>query len=252
MRKKILVVSMVLVFFAAGFAQAGWKDDPMSLKILDKSEKMKVEKDYKNEKKMNDIMRGEIFDFYIDFQLGYGGTNATVDKTSNLNGNLETKSQGGITTGVLTYFSLFNAVKFSTGLAYVKKKFTVDPQSLVGTNPGFDTSSTDFSNNYLNIPLNINFGGMITDKVGIMFNGGPYVGVLLNTPTQAGYGYKNFDFGLTGTLTANYMLNPVTSIILGTRMDYGGLNNLGSTQYVNKISTLNYVVFTGLRLGWGI
>lgn len=253
MIKKLSVITLLFVF-AASVAQAGWKDDPLSLKMLDKSEKMKVERDYKIEKKMNDIMRGEIIDIYVDFQLGYGGTNASVDKTSSLNSNLNTESKGGFTAGTLFYFNLFDAVKFSTGLAYVAKKFTVNPVTPPSTpsQQGFDSTVATFSNNYINIPLNINVGGYVSDRVSIMFNGGPYMGILLNTPSNQGYGYKNFDFGLTGTLTLGYLLNPFMGVILGTRMDYGGLNNLGSTQYVDKISTLNYVVFTGLRLGWGL
>jgi hypothetical protein len=65
-------------------------------------------------------------------------------------------------------------------------------------------------------------------------------------------GYKNFDFGLAGTLTGNYLLNPFVSIILGTRFEYGGLNNLGSTQFVDKITTTNYTIFTGIRVGIGM
>ncbi|HCN38581.1 MAG TPA: hypothetical protein DIS94_12815 [Bacteroidetes bacterium] len=251
--KKTLSVFTIMLFVFSGFVlsekvNADWKDKPLSLQSLDKYELNKVKRDYKSEKKINDIARGEIFDFYIDLQLGYGGTNANVSKTTNLNQNLNTESKGGITAGALMYFSLFQTVKFSTGLTFVGKKFAVQPQSTTtGSSQGFDSTTAEFSNNYLNIPLNMNFGGMVTDKVGLWFNGGPYFGLLLNTPSAAGYGYKNFDLGLTGTLTMNVQTSSNMSVILGTRVDYGGLNNLGSTQYIDKISTLNYVIFSGIR-----
>jgi len=202
--KKTLLVFTLIACAITGSLKADWRDKPLSLQSLDKYEIGKVERDYKSEKKINDIAKGEIFDFYIDLQLGYGGTSANVSKTNNLDKNLNTESKGGITAGALMYFSLFQTVKFSTlfqtvkfstGLTFVGKKFAVQPQttSTTSSNAGFDSTTAEFSNNYLNIPLNMNFGGMVTDKVGLWFNGGPYFGLLLNTPSASGYGYKNFD-----------------------------------------------------------
>ena len=69
--KKTLSVFTIMLFVFSGFVlsekvNADWKDKPLSLQSLDKYELNKVKRDYKSEKKINDIARGEIFDFYID------------------------------------------------------------------------------------------------------------------------------------------------------------------------------------------
>lgn len=143
------------------------------------------------------------------------------------------------------YLDLFDVVKFSSGLDFAGKNFKVNAPVLAGST---DTT-VDISNQYLNIPLNFNFGGMITEKLGVTFNGGPYLGFLISTDEKVGLGYKNFDLGLNGTLTADYLVAPFTSVILGTKLQYGGLNNLGSSDIAKSISTLNYGFFTGVRFG---
>ena len=210
----------------------------------------KFNKDYKSALKEHQIRTGKLIGFYIDFQLGFGGTSANIDHTPDANGTFETGSKVGFTMGALVYINILEGVNFATGLTYVGKNFEVTPPiDSVSSLAGLDTTVSDISNNYLNIPLYINVGGMITEDVGITFNGGPYLGILMSTDDKAGLGYKNFDFGLAGTLTGNYMLNPFVSILLGTRFEYGGLNNLGSTRFVDKITTTNYTVFTGIRVG---
>jgi hypothetical protein len=39
------------------------------------------------------------------------------------------------------------------------------------------------------------------------------------------------------------------SLILGTKVQYGGLNNLMKTNEIDKITTLNWGIFSGIRLG---
>ena len=62
-------------------------------------------------------------------------------------------------------------------------------------------------------------------------------------------GLKNFDFGIDAMLTADYALNQFVSILLGTAMQFGGLNNLGSTLNVENVKTTNWRGFTGIRIG---
>lgn len=208
--------------------------------------KSKFNKDYEIQKKVYEIKTNQKspFQFYVDLQLGYGVTNANISRQSGTTGSYNTDSKGGINGGALFFVNLADLWSFSTGLDFVDKSFEVDTSST-------STAQTEeVSNRYMNIPLNINIGGMISDNVGITFNGGPYLGILLSTPENAGLGYKNFDFGLTGTLTGSYMVAPLVSVLLGTKFQYGGLNNLGSTDKVESISTTNYTIFTGLRLGW--
>ena len=253
--KKLLYTLLLVIFFSLTFnmslnADGRFGDDPKFQSYT--INKDILDKDYKLALKEHQVRTGKIIDFYIDFQLGFGGTSANIDQKSNT-GAFDTKSKVGFTTGALVYFNLFESVNFATGLTYVGKNFeVVPPIDTASSLAGLDTTVSDIANNYLNIPLYFNFGGMITEDIGITFNGGPYLGILISTDDKAGLGYKNFDFGLAGTLTGNYLLNPFVSIILGTRFEYGGLNNLGSTQFVDKITTTNYTIFTGIRVGIGM
>ncbi len=231
---------------------ADWK--PEFLKTgLSKNEKTRVDKDYKIAYKDFQEKSGKILDFYVDFKIGGASTSANVTQANGL-GAYNTGSKVGFNIGALVYTKLFDSFQFSTGLDFVGKNFEVTPPANVntgGTPPAgarIDSTAKSISNNYLNIPLNFNFGGMITDKFGLTFNGGPYFGLLLSTNDNSGLGYKNFDLGLNGSLTANYKIAPLTSVLLGARFDYGGLNNLGRTQYVDKVSTSTIAIFTGIRL----
>ncbi len=117
------------------------------------------------------------------------------------------------------------------------------------TNPAIDSTTVNLTNNYINIPMNVNFGGMVSEKIGVNFSGGPYVGFLLNAENAVS-GFKDFDFGLNGVLTGKYYLNPFVAVILGTKGQYGGLNNLISTRSVQKLRTFNMSGFTGVSVGF--
>ncbi|KXK06083.1 MAG: hypothetical protein UZ04_CHB001000080 [Chlorobi bacterium OLB4] len=195
-------------------------------------------------KREHDQKAGKVIDFYIDLQLGVGITNADIKSQPGVS-NVSSDSKAGFNGAAIFYLDLFDVVKFSSGLDFAGKNFKVNAPVLAGST---DTT-VDISNQYLNIPLNFNFGGMITEKLGVTFNGGPYLGFLISTDEKVGLGYKNFDLGLNGTLTADYLVAPFTSVILGTKLQYGGLNNLGSSDIAKSISTLNYGFFTGVRFG---
>ncbi|MCB0721681.1 MAG: outer membrane beta-barrel protein [Ignavibacteriae bacterium] len=208
--------------------------------------KSKFEKDYEIQKDFYAEKTGKkLVDFYIDLQLGYGSTNANIDSKSSST-TYNTSSSGGFNVGGVFYLNIADAWSFSSGLDFFNKKFEVETTD---TNVVATDRIKDVSNQYLNIPLYFNVGGMISDKVGLTFMGGPYLGLLLSTDEEQGLGYKNFDLGLAGTLTGNYLVAPLVSVILGTKFQYGGLNNLGSTETVESIHTTNFTVFSGVRFG---
>ncbi|MCX6162386.1 MAG: hypothetical protein NTV87_13770, partial [Ignavibacteriae bacterium] len=68
--------------------------------------------------------------------------------------------------------------------------------------------------------------------------------------TYPGMGYKSFDLGLNGTLTANYVVMYPLSVIFGTTFKYGGLNNLASTPSIKSVNMTNFNFFGGVRLGF--
>lgn len=242
MQKKLLFGLVLFLFVGNLFAQ-DFKFDASGYDT-------RFNKDYKRATEEFNYRTGKKpLDFYIDFQLGVGGTSANISGTGA--NNYETKSKLGFTTGALFYISLFDVVKFSSGLSFDGKSFSYKPLNVVEPEPTQDTTKTEkyLTANYVNIPLNFNFGGMVSEDFGLWFNGGPYLGILTSSPDnqKSGLGFKNFDLGLNGTLTANYVFAYPLSVIFGANLKYGGLNNLGSTKTVDAIHTLNYTFFSGLR-----
>lgn len=243
--------TFIIVLILTGFTNASIAGDGDKIKLNERIDnvtsfsKSKFERDYETEKQYHALQTGKnLVDFYIDLQLGYGSTSANVNSRSGSDYN--TNSKGGFNLGGLIYINIAEAWSFSSGLDFFNKSFEVETTD---TTTGFTGTVQEVSNQYLNIPLYFNVGGMISDKVGITFMGGPYLGLLLSTDAEQSLGYKNFDLGLAGTLTGNYVIAPLVSVILGTKFQYGGLNNLGSTENVESIHTTNYTVFTGIRFG---
>jgi hypothetical protein len=240
-----------LIFSITGFANAGVGDDDKNPKPVPYS---KFLKDYKIAKKEFDRKSGKLIDFYMDLQLGYGVTGASVTKnsTSRATGDYDTRSKGGMVLGALVFFNLFDKMSLSSGLSLTNKKFEMIPPAPTGTTGTNNPVSNVLSNNFLNIPLNINVPLDFGDW-GITFNGGPYLGINTskNDPNNSpGVQTKNFDFGLNGTISGNYKIAPLLSVILGYRFEYGGLNNLGSSEFVDKFTTHSSNFFTGLRVGF--
>jgi hypothetical protein len=254
--KKVITMFLMLVFiFSLQIAKAdGDPNKPLNNKY-NKSELLsKKELDYKKAKREFEFRSGKLIDFYVDFQLGVGGTSANVTSASGVQ-DYKTASKLGFKTGAIFYVALFDMVSFSSGLSFNGKSFEL-------TNPNIKPPYTDSSfkagssmyvtANYLDIPLNIHLGGKISETVGIDFNGGPYLGIRMSVPDNVsnGSGFKNFDLGLNGTLTGSYTFAYPLSAIFGVDLQYGGLNNLGSTSTVERISMFNYSFFSGLRVGF--
>lgn len=253
--KKVITLLLILSFiFSLQIVKAdGDPDKPLLNKYKKTDLLSKKEVDYIKAKREFDILSGaKIVDFYADFQLGVSGTSANVSSAPGV-GDYSTKSKLGYKTGVAFYLSLFDMFSFSTGISFNGKSFEL-------TNPNYRPPVADSSfkpgsslylvANYLNVPLNFHVGGMVTENVGFDFNGGPYLGILMSSPNNVsnGSGFKNFDLGLNGTLTGSYVIQYPLKAILGVDFQYGGLNNLGKTALVDRISTINYSLFSGLRI----
>ncbi len=241
-------ICLIVVFSVVSSVNAGDPDDIKSGNSVIKVNKDKLLSDYKTKKKEYDIKTGKPIDFYIDFHLGLGATNASISNATN-NGSYETASKLGAMLGGAVHLNLFDIVSFTSGLDIQGKSFKFTPpttDTLAINTMGL--GEKELSNTYLNIPFNINVGGMISEKIGLIFHGGPYIGLRLNNDNFAGLGYKNFDLGLNGTLVLNYVIQYPLSIIFGTKFEFGGLNRLGSTNLIENISTSNYSFFSGARI----
>lgn len=243
-----IFASFILLIFLIQSAVAGDPDDIKESKNIIRINKDKLITDYKYKKKEYDIKTGKPIDFYVDFHLGLGATNASISNATN-KGAYETASKLGAMLGGAIHLNLFDIISFTSGLDLQGKSFKFTPpstDSLAITAMG--SGEKNLSNTYLNIPLNINVGGMISEKIGLIFNGGPYIGIRLNNDNYNGLGYKNFDLGLNGTLILNYVIQFPLSIIFGTKFEFGGLNKLGSTNLIDDITTSNYSFFSGARI----
>ena len=250
MKKFSSILFSIVILLAVSTTAFSGDGDKIKLNDRISSEvdlmKERFDKDYDIEKTVNEVRSGKkLIDFYIDLQLGYGSTSANID-SKNSSAAYNTSSAGGFNVGGLFYLNIADAFSFSSGLDFLNKKFEVSNIDTAIAPPG---SVEEISTQALNIPINFNIGGMITDKFGLTFNGGPYLGIVLSADDKAGLGYKDFDLGLNGTLTGNYMVAPLISVLLGTKFQYGGLNNLGSTDNVESIHTTNFTVFSGVRFG---
>ncbi len=245
MRKAIYlaILSFGLLLLQNSYSNAG----PFDPKL-----KFNSDKNFSNEIKLRDYNKalkwqkkiaGSVLGASIDFQVGYGSTSANGEPAAGTS-DLKTESKSGFTAGAMLNVNLLG-FGFSTGLDFTKKNFGITIPSITGV----DSIVTNLSNNYMNIPINLTFGGMVSDKVGVYFSGGPYLGFLLNAENAIS-GFKDFDFGLNGVLTGKYYLNPFVAIILGTRAQYGGLNNLISSSSVEKLHTFNMGGFTGVSVGF--
>lgn len=249
--KKIICITIIAFSFLMiqnSFIKAEGNFDP-KLKFKNSrnlSNEIK-NRDYKSALKMHKKIAGSFFGLSVDFQVGYSSTNPSADATSSLQ-PVTTTSKGGFLFAAILNVNLFNVLNFSTGLDFTKKNFGIEIPYYDSTY-SIDSVNQDLSNSYLNIPLNINIGGMVSENIGLSFSGGPYFGILLN-PTNAVSGFKDFDFGFNGMLTGKYYLNPFLAILLGTKSQYGGLNNLISTSSVQSMHTFTWGVFTGLSVGF--
>jgi|GEM_PF-1329959 len=234
--KKIITSSVSAFIFifcislgSSAFLFAG--DKPLDGKGMNKPyikeiEKMKAKKN-------------GIFNLNLDIQTGITISNTKFDlnvvdsSTANLNNN---GSKVGPSIGAILSVD-FLGFGFTTGVQYSGKGFkSVDGNQ---TNLGF-----------LNIPLLFNFGFTFT-KLIIDGNIGPYFGVLTNNSNDnsaaSTYKIKSFDFGITGNIEGAYMINKYLAPLLGLKYEYGGVNNLGNNEKINKTTTQTYFIYTGIK-----
>lgn len=249
MFSKLLLILFVLSFSLNLLAE---NDPSKPYGNKDYKADWKLKSDYKKAKKQFDYSIGKPVDFYVDFQLGVGSTKPNI--TSNTGNAINENAKLGYTVGGLVFINLFDAFSFTTGVQFDGKSFGFQKPGIQQTTP--DASTTDsmaaggyLPANYFVVPLFVNLGGMVGEKVGLWFTGGPYLGFLMSQPnnTYNNIGYKNFDLGLNATLTGNYVFMYPFSVIFGTTFKYGGLNNLMSTQQIDKITTTNFTFFSGVR-----
>ncbi|MBV6477660.1 MAG: hypothetical protein HGGPFJEG_00401 [Ignavibacteria bacterium] len=250
--KNLLATTVIAVLFVLpgiSFSQSGFYYKP-ELKFNSKKNyaKEKLLSDYNKAKRISEKNAGSLLGASIDFQLGYNSTNANIEATGG-KADYPTDPKAGFTLGALINFSLFGSANFTTGIDFIKKNFEVDKTNPSDTLGDPVSEIEEFTSSYFNIPINFNVGTMISDNVGVNLSFGPYLAFRMNDQSIEGFGYKNFDLGLNGILTVNYMLNQFMGIILGGKYQRGGLNNLASTAQVEKTNTNMWGVFTGFRIG---
>lgn len=244
-----MLLTVLILFPGISFTQSDFYYNPKLKLSSDKDfAKEKFLSDYNKAKRISKKKAGSLLGASIDFQLGYNSTNANIEATQGKS-DYPTESKAGFTVGALVNFSLFGSANLTTGIDFIKKNFEVDKTNPSDTLGNPVSEIEEFASSYFNIPINFNIGSMITENIGVNLSFGPYLAFRMNDQSIDGFGYKNFDLGLNGILTFNYMLNPFMGVILGGKYQRGGLNNLASTEYVEKTNTNMWGVFTGFRIG---
>ena len=184
----------------------------------------------------------KLFSFDLDIQVGLGIASSSfnlnkVDSNSKDLNNTGTKV--GPSVGATVSLNLLG-YGFSTGILYAPKGF----QSSSGTN---------FNLHYFVVPWLIYFD-LDFNRVRINGNFGPYVGILLNKDAYLSnsnvnvFTPKNVDFGLTANIEGAYYFTKILGALLGVKYEFGGLNNLASTDYIKSLHTSTVFVYTGLKI----
>lgn len=243
----VLFTAFVLICTADLFAESGF-DPKIKFKNTGSYSKLIKQRDYDYAVLKHKKIAGSLLGISLDIQLGYGSTTANTTPRATVT-DFESQAQGGVTLAALLNINLFGLFNLTTGLDFINKKYEYQLPVTVSDSIAIDSSTVNsYKNNYVVIPMNADINGMVSENIGLSFSGGPYFGFLLN-PDEAANGFKNFDFGLNGILTGKYYLNPFMAVILGGKVQYGGLNNLISTSKIESGTTLNWAAFTGLSFG---
>ena len=185
-----------------------------------------------------------LFSFDLDIQVGLGiaSSNINLNKTDSNTKSLEnTSSKVGPSIGATVSLNLLG-YGFSTGILYTPKGFQT-------------TSGSNFNLHYFVVPWLLYFD-IDLNRVRISGNFGPYVGILLNndsyiSPVNANVNLftpKNVDFGLSANIQGVYYFTKILGALLGVKYEYGGLNNLASTEYIKTMHTSTVFVYTGLKI----
>lgn len=183
----------------------------------------------------------KLFSFDLDIQLGIGIANSSFDLNkvdSNSSGLKNTGTKVGPSVGATVSLNLLG-YGFSTGILYTPKGFQT-------------TSGTNFNLHYFVVPWLIYFD-IDLNRVRINGNLGPYVGILLNNDSYLNnnvnlFTPKNVDVGLTANVEGAYYFTKILGALLGVKYEYGGLNNLASTEYIKSLHTSTLFVYTGLKI----
>ncbi|MCX7878504.1 MAG: outer membrane beta-barrel protein [Ignavibacteria bacterium] len=224
----------IFIFTLFGFAQLS-ANDLSSLRLKGVGDEIKSNNSlHKRNLQKLFKTKSSLFNLDLNIQLGIGIANTDyelnkVDSNTNVLNN--TSSKIGPSIGAVLSLD-FLGYGFTSGFQY--------------TNKGFETNSGKTNLNYLNIPLLLYFGFDV-GKIQIDGNLGPYFGLLLSQDKNDVIPVKNFDLGLTGNLQGAYMFNNYIGALLGVKYEYGGLNNLGKNEKVNKINTSTFNIYSGIK-----
>jgi len=229
MKKRGLLTKLLIFLFILSLTsistEAGDWEGQVKLKPGKENENIKFSPKKKN----------KFFNLDVDVQLGLGVSNTSIDVNkidTNTTKLQSTDSKLGPNIGAIVNVD-FLGFGFTTGFQYSSK--------------GFESTGNIATNyNYLNIPL-LFYLGFESDKIRIDGNFGPYFGLLLSQDKSTALAVKNFDLGLTGNLSGAYMFNKYMGVLLGCKYEYGGLNNLASTELIKKVTTSTLFFYSGIK-----
>jgi hypothetical protein len=147
---------------------------------------------------------------------------------------------------------------FTAEVVYSELNFELKPPPQLSSY-GIDTARSDIKIQYLSIPimyelLTIDFaqrssGNFSRSLFQLKLSFGPSFGLAISSNKEAGLGIKNFNFGISSKLFGMLPVSTKANITGGVQYEYGGINNLGETQFVSKVSFSAFRFFAGVRIG---
>ena len=224
--KRFLAPLFIVLFFSGNILASGNGNDKPFFKDVENS-------------RLNPGPR--LFSFDLDLQVGLGIASSSFNLNkvdSNSKGLNNTGTKVGPSIGATVSLNLLG-YGFSTGVLYTPKGFQT-------------TSGTNFNLHYFVVPWLIYFN-IDLNRIKINGNFGPYVGILLNKDAYLSnnvnlFAPKNVDVGLSANVEGAYFFTKILGALLGVKYEYGGLNNLASTEYINSLHTSTIFVYTGLKI----
>jgi hypothetical protein len=180
----------------------------------------------------------------IDILIGAGSTDLNISSNPGF-GDYKAESRYGLSAGVMVETGFYD---IEMGFMYAERRFLLKPPASLRVY-GIDTAFREIRNRYVLFPLNYHFLDFVfNDFLTIGAAIGSYLGFLLSSDENAGLGIKKLDFGIEGRLFGSFAVSNRFDPMVGLILQFGGINDISSSKYVNTVRTTHLTYFAGARI----
>jgi hypothetical protein len=179
---------------------------------------------------------------FLDIYGGVGNTELSIHSKVGFEEYLK-ENQLGYFLGVAVGWK-----SISAGLFYNVKSFDIKPPVIL-VQYGIDTSMQKVKLSYISIPITYDLLKIVFQNYFTLYLSlGPMVSFLISKEENVGLGIKDFDFSFNGKLWGMLPLDKKVSLTAGVNLVYNGINNMGNTEYVSKVTSSQFAFFGGIRI----